>query len=190
MKDILILIIVLLCSALLYIDIEKYGKNYLFIFVGILITTSIYLAITNEESRYISFLIIIIYVSALSIMFGFIIMLNPNARTLKPTLNLKGLSGVEDLKNITRICYIILISLIFYLNRDLDLSYTSHHQNLNILNWWEGISLLNNYEILKTPTLTKVGILLYSNFNYILKLFMSTIILFLALISLFFILIT
>lgn len=67
--------ILVLIFGILFI-IERKPMNIIFNFIGLIITIAILLGFNNVE--YISYLLIIIYCSALTIIFGFVIMLTPS----------------------------------------------------------------------------------------------------------------
>lgn len=66
--------ILVILFGILFI-IERKPMNIIFNFIGLIITIAIILGINNTD--YISYLLIIIYCSALTIIFGFVIMLTP-----------------------------------------------------------------------------------------------------------------
>lgn len=72
--EIIILFIFLSLAFLL----ERKPLNLILNFVGILISLTFLISNEYPEAQYFSFILIIVYTSALSILFGFIIMLNPN----------------------------------------------------------------------------------------------------------------
>lgn len=66
--------LLIILFGLLFI-IEKKPMNILFNFIGLILSVAIILGQNNTE--YLSYLLIIIYCSALTIIFGFVIMLTP-----------------------------------------------------------------------------------------------------------------
>jgi NADH:ubiquinone oxidoreductase subunit 6 (subunit J) len=72
--EIIILFIFLSLAFLL----ERKPLNLILNFVGILISLAFIISNEYPEAQFFSFILIIVYTSALSILFGFIIMLNPN----------------------------------------------------------------------------------------------------------------
>ena len=73
MEGIKILIIIF---GILFI-IERKPMNIIFNFIGLIVTVAI--IIGKYKAEYISYLLIIIYCSALTIIFGFVIMLTPSS---------------------------------------------------------------------------------------------------------------
>ena len=80
--EIIILFIFLSLAFLL----ERKPLNLILNFVGILISLAFLISIEYPEAQYFSFILIIVYTSALSILFGFIIMLNPNNLNISSNL--------------------------------------------------------------------------------------------------------
>ena len=82
----IILLFIFLSLAFL---LERKPLNLILNFVGILISLAFIISNEYPEAQYFSFILIIVYTSALSILFGFIIMLNPNNLTNKIDQKLK-----------------------------------------------------------------------------------------------------
>jgi len=149
--------ILIVLFGLLFI-IERKPMNILFNFIGLIVTVAIILG--KYKVEYISYLIIIIYCSALTIIFGFVIMLTPQ----------KDFKNVSDIKIFLLIPFIIFFTF-FLLNQNSDF------YPLNM-------ELMPNNEIL----INKIGNLLYTEEINIIKFMVATLILLLALVALFYIL--
>jgi hypothetical protein len=222
-------IFLLFCTLFL---IEKKAINILISFVAIIITTAFIIPIIGNysfnlsliiESEYFSYALILVQVSALTILFGFIIMLFPNLAQSNPktsylnsqpiiqgvkttyykdsqrndlsTLSVSHGSSLWGLTIITTlIVSLILLGGLTNLTNilediNINLFYeTSFNSNLNTL-FNKGGDGSIDYEItsFNTMFLRKLGILFYSVEGYIIKLLVLTVILLLAIISLFFI---
>lgn len=104
-------IFILFC--LLFI-IESKAINILISFVGIMITLAIQLAnnqyLLDINGEYISYILILVQVSALTILFGFIIMLYPYTLYNKTKIDILMVSPVTEKSSKTKY---ILFSLIF-----------------------------------------------------------------------------
>jgi NADH:ubiquinone oxidoreductase subunit 6 (subunit J) len=152
--------ILIILFGLLFI-IERKPMNILFNFIGLIVTVAILLG--KYKVEYLSYLIIIIYCSALTIIFGFVIMLTPT----------------EDFKKVSERKIFFLAPFIIFLT-----FFLFNHNSffdpsvLEIVpkNEWE-LTLIN-----------KIGNLLYTEEINIIKFMVSTLILLLALVALFFIL--
>lgn len=202
MENLITILIITLTTSILFIDIGKYSKNYLFMFISIIILLSILLTIKVSEGLYISFIFIIVYVSALSIMFGFLIMLTP---LVTPHIHI---IKRNNLKYLAIICYLLFIYIIYsqFLHQDL-LEINSTINNIPIRGSISGMGMGTHQEcevsikggceygedyggtwwVNKRTILNKLGIELYSKLNNLFKLFLSLIILLISLFSLFFI---
>ena len=162
MEGIKILIIIF---GILFI-IERKPMNIIFNFIGLIVTVAI--IIGKYKAEYISYLLIIIYCSALTIIFGFVIMLTPSS-----------IKEEENNKSEIKIFYLIpfIIFLTIFLFYDNSFLYFFDY-NLNIIEGGEwGKTLIN-----------KIGNLLYTEEINIIKLMIATLILLLALVALFYIL--
>ena len=140
--------------------------NIIFNFIGLIVTVAI--IIGKYKAEYISYLLIIIYCSALTIIFGFVIMLTPSS-----------IKEEENNKSEIKIFYLIpfIIFLTIFLFYDNSFLYFFDY-NLNIIEGGEwGKTLIN-----------KIGNLLYTEEINIIKLMIATLILLLALVALFYIL--
>lgn len=157
MEAIKLLIIVF---GILFI-LERKPMNIIFNFIGLIIAVSILLG--KHDTDYLSYLLIIIYCSALTIIFGFVIMLTP-------TDNFERLSE----KRILFLLPIIIFLTYYTLN-------TSDFISLNTEEIIEG-------EWGKT-IINKIGEMLYMEEINIIRFMIATLILLLALLSLFYILI-
>lgn len=163
------IIFILLFFSLLFL-IETKAINILICFIGIILSVAIKLSNLKEliliQGQYFSYILILVQISALTILFGFIIM-------LYPTLSNNSLNLNPRYKNIILIFLIIGIFIFCIIN--------TNENNLKIEDL-DKIDLESN-----TQFLQKLGILLYSNDNTIFKLIVLTLILLLAIIALFFI---
>lgn len=150
--------ILIILFGLLFI-IERKPMNIIFNFIGLIVSVAIILGQNNSE--YLSYLLIIIYCSALTIIFGFVIMLTPVDNSLIKEKNIKYL-----------IPLIILIT--FFLFQENSYNFTTLDL---VFNNDSNLSLIN-----------KIGSLLYSEEINIFKFMIATLILLLALVALFYIL--
>jgi len=150
--------ILIILFGILFI-IERKPMNIIFNFIGLIVTIAIVLGINNTD--YISYLLIIIYCSALTIIFGFVIMLTPA---------IKKNQFFQDNNILFLFPFIIFIT--FFIFQD----------NMEIP------TILYNDETLVNNFIYKIGNLLYSEEINIMKFMIATLILLLALVALFFIL--
>lgn len=141
--------------------IERKPMNIIFNFIGLIVTVAILLGQNNTE--YISYLLIIIYCSALTIIFGFVIMLTPD----------KDFTNTSEKKIFFLILFIIFIT--FFLFQDTTSSMT------------EVLNIVPNKEWNMT-LINKIGNLIYMEEINIMKFIIATLILLLALVALFYIL--
>lgn len=203
------IIYILLLFCLLFL-IETKAINILLSFVAIMLSLAFILpTITSNvgtiESEYYSYILILVQVSALTILFGFIIMLFPNLshstpktlpkRTIDPEPT-KSMKPSFKLKSITIFISLLLLSFLFFryskgffgLGYDFKLSFL--HHSFQTLNYQGNLitvkEIINNINSSDTLFLRKIGVLLYSVDHNIIKLLVLTIILLLAIISLFF----
>lgn len=210
-------IFILFC--LLFI-IESKAINILISFVGIMITLAIQLAINRYlldiNGEYISYILILVQVSALTILFGFIIMLYPSLSltTQKSIFSRKSPGLISNLnvtnnssKTFRNIFFsIILLGLIYSIYTYLYLDLPTYGWKISTNKITENaISLylsskLQLDTILRfsspewsdcilsgdTELLRKLGTSLYTEDNNIIKLILLTVILLLAIIILFF----
>ncbi len=150
--------ILIILFGVLFI-IERKPMNIIFNFIGLIVTVAVLLGQYNTD--YISYLLIIIYCSALTIIFGFVIMLTPD----------QEFSKTSDIK------YLILIPIIIFITFFLLKENTSTFIiEMVERNEWD-MTLIN-----------KIGNLLYTEEKNIIKLMIATLILLLALVALFYIL--
>ena len=161
MEGIKLLIIIF---GLLFI-IERKPMNIIFNFIGLIVTVAI--IIGKYKAEYISYLLIIIYCSALTIIFGFVIMLTPSS------IKEEEENKKSEIKILYIIPFIIFLTL-FLFNENL----TNNILEMDIIekkDW--GMTLIN-----------KIGNLLYTEEINIIKFMVATLILLLALVALFYIL--
>jgi hypothetical protein len=192
--------------------LEYKAINILISFVGLIISLAIELSYNKGlsfiDGDYFSYILILVQVSALTILFGFIIMLYPTLPIrLKPLKEENSkityiLNKIKSLFNNKLIIIIMLISFILYIkhinskflfeyfytffNPNLDFK---HLNNLSILNTsFLDIEKYNNFNYFQQNTdfLRKLGLSLYTNNNTIIKLIVLTFILLFAIIALFF----
>lgn len=150
--------------------IERKAINKLLTFVGIIITTALLLAEEMKiiDGTYFSYILILIEVSALTILFGFIIMLFPNISTRS------SLSG-PSLFNNPLISIILLIPLLFLL------------QSKTSLNIWNPFAYYSpEFSIEENNFIRKIGFLFFTENCSIFKLILLTLILLFAIVALFF----
>lgn len=152
--------LLILVFGLLFI-LERKPMNIIFNFIGIIISTAILLG--HFDTDYLSYLLIIIYCSALTIIFGFVIMLTPSDH----------FERFYDHKFFLFLPLFIL------------LSYNSLNTS-DVLNNLDNLILLDGDWDL--TFLNKIGYLLYFDDINIIRFFIATLILLLALVALFFIL--
>lgn len=163
MEGIKLLIIIF---GLLFI-IERKPMNIIFNFIGLIVTVAI--IIGKYKAEYLSYLLIIIYCSALTIIFGFVIMLTPIA-------DRKDIENKNQGKG--EIIYLIplIIFLTLFLFNDSTVLNIPLEGDIIERKDWE-MTLIN-----------KIGNLLYTEEINIVKFMIATLILLLALVSLFYIL--
>jgi len=164
MEGIKLLIIIF---GLLFI-IERKPMNIIFNFIGLIVTVAI--IIGKYKAEYLSYLLIIIYCSALTIIFGFVIMLTPSSKKEEE----------ENKKSEMKIVYLIpfIIFLTFFLFYDNDYFNLLEMEKIEIIerkDW--GMTLIQ-----------KIGNILYTEEINIIKFMIATLILLLALVALFYIL--
>ena len=147
--------ILIIIFSLLFV-LETKPMNIIFNFIGIIISVAFLIGYNNAD--YISYLLIIIYCSALTIIFGFVLMLIPSTFFLEKKGKYIG---------------VFIAILYIFLNHKKYFFYLTS----------ENIEKNNNIYYL----INKIGNLLYLDLNNIIKFFISTLILLLALIALFFI---
>lgn len=198
MNEIYILFLIL---GVLFI-IENKSINLLAYYVGMVILIAILISIYPDLNNiqqlwngisYISYMLVLVQISALTILFGFIIMLYPNNNTdilIKKKKMSNNIRNIEIKKFLFYfiIFLIVVISIIFYIS----------NFNINIIEniifknggGWE-ISEINNVLNIENNTsifIKKISYLLYCDPSNILKFIILTIILLFAIICLFFIL--
>lgn len=205
---------------------ENKAINILIAYIGLLISISILLpffpyvqslhmgiegpllaTLSTIEGEYYSYIIILVQVSALTILFGFIIMLFPSlSRSIsKRTLPLN--ISQSDKLEIFKISNLIVIFLVFLIiSFSFPYIFTRYDYNISSLLFNSllysptlcdivsiedsndiPLNFIKNYVSLEeSPFLRKLGLSLFNNDSTILKLFILTFILLLAIISLFF----
>lgn len=158
MEAIKLLIIVF---GILFI-LERKPMNIIFNFIGLIIATAILLA--KYDTDYLSYLLIIIYCSALTIIFGFVIMLTPDNNWLSARISEKRIFLLLPL----------IIFLTYYTLNTTDLL-NSHLSTVLEGDW--NLTIIN-----------KIGNMLYIEEINIIRFMIATLILLLALVALFYIL--
>lgn len=148
--------ILIILFGVLFI-IERKPMNIIFNFIGLIVTVAIIIGKNNSE--YISYLLIIIYCSALTIIFGFVIMLTPD----------------KDFTKTSEIKMLIFIPIVIFL------TYFIFKENTSTF-------IIEMAEINDMTLINKIGNLLYGEEINIIKLMIATLILLLALVALFYIL--
>ena len=195
--------------------IETKAINILFSFVGIIITLAIKIGTMNNISpEYYSYILILVQVSALTILFGFIIMLYPSsANTMIPSTSENSNNWFQDtntlkgqfiLKSLKLGFFISLFIIIYFILHNIyplsgGLKYESVINTFSMYldSYIHPISnnpsLANTIDVNIQDKLTqgeiiveKLGLAFYTDYNNILKLFLITIILLLAIIALFY----
>lgn len=174
---------ILLLFSILFL-LENKAINILICFVGLLITLALIIptikenGIINIEAEYYSYILILVQVSALTILFGFIIMLFPTLSYSKPTnIDKKFFS------NNYYYLFFLLVILILYNIEIPILSDIVSKINSSIYIIQDKTQNINQ----DTFFLRKLGYYLYHLDNNIIKLLILTIILLLTIIALFFI---
>lgn len=185
--------------------IEKRAINILISFVGLIISVAIMLpsiqSLEKIDGEYYSYILILVQVSALTILFGFIIMLFPHLSHTTPTNILNRYNNINKYIKISIILLALFILLIYIttnnynynlveiLNNNLRsrlISFNLLNNKLDLIKENYKIGIINNIQT-DTSFIRKIGESLYSFDNSIMKLIILTIILLLAIISLFFI---
>lgn len=162
MEAIKLLIIVF---GILFI-LERKPMNILFNFIGLIIATAILLA--KYDTDYLSYLLIIIYCSALTIIFAFVIMLTP-------TNNFERISTSPKVMGCGIFVFLPLIIFITY--------YTLNTTDL--LNYNLSTVLEGDWDL---TIINKIGNMLYMEEINIIRFMIATLILLLALVALFYVL--
>lgn len=146
--------------------------NYIGITIILAIILSLYGPMNLIEGEYISYILILVQISALTILFGFIIMLYPRQIIKKDKMN----------KFLILFSFII-ISLFFnsFFSKFFfeDFSFPNH--------FLQGSLESHNFSYYDIKLLRNIGELLYTDNNTIVKFLVLTIILLLAIVGLFFI---
>lgn len=151
--------LLIILFGLLFI-LERKPMNIIFNFIGLIITVAILLGLYNTD--YLSYLLIIIYCSALTIIFGFVIMLTPDLYFAK----------TSEIK-----IYFLIPIIIFFTFFSFNSTSLDHSIPMLILDNETNMTILN-----------KIGNLLYTEELNIFKFIIATLILILALVALFYIL--
>ena len=180
--------------------IERKAINILICFVGIVLTLAIQIStifyidkniniLSLIDGQYFSYILILVQVSALTILFGFIIMLYP---TLSKDVNFKSSITLGTLKFKSKkliFIFLILLEILIYIffYQYFDLIKSFFYSFYNEFYYWlpsnYTLSQLNDFD---TSFLRKLGNNLYNDENNIIKLIFLTIILLFAIIALFF----
>lgn len=135
-----------------------------------------------KDIEYISYVIILVQISALTILFGFIIMLYP----------IQELSSPQGLKNIIKpnikIVFILITLILIYSIKSINI--IEIYKNI----YWEEELIKIGAEKIKIPKsgesikiLKTIGELLYTDNNIIIKLIILTLILLIAIVAIFYI---
>ncbi len=156
MEAIKLLIIVF---GILFI-LERKPMNIIFNFIGLIIATAILLG--KYDTDYLSYLLIIIYCSALTIIFGFVIMLTPS----------------DNFERFSEKRFFFLLPFIIFLTY-----YTLNTTDL--LNYNLSTVLEGDWDL---TIINKIGNMLYMEEINIIRFMIATLILLLALVALFYIL--
>jgi len=192
MNEIYILFLIL---GTLFI-IENKSINLLAYYVGMVILIAILISIYPHYLgiSYISYMLVLVQISALTILFGFIIMLYPKNNT-KILIKQKNISNKIKNPINNNYCLILLLLkifftiLIFLIYPELKIFNIIKYFFIKDLGW--DISNINNITNIENNTsifIKKISYLLYSEPSNIFKFMILTIILLFAIICLFFIL--
>lgn len=187
----LIFLLIIFCLALL---LETKPFNLIFNFVGILLSISLLIGSFYSIGQYLSYILIIVYSSALTILFGFIIMLNPDSQI---SWDVKSIKTIK--LSLLILLTIIGLSIISIINMDIISIYDQYYyiikdsflQLYNVTSTFSSTSEVSqnfNNLLYDQSLLNKLGDSLYNNPTTIIKLLIASLILFLALVSLFFLL--
>ena len=163
--------------------IERKAINKLLTFVGIIITTALLLAehLKIIDGTYFSYILILIEVSAFTILFGFIIMLFPTISTRTPSSNLLPLFQPITISYGPFILLILplIFLLSFYWYPITLYPPFSNLEELYYTNLGELYDESNNF-------IRKIGLLFFTENCSIFKLILITLILLFAIVALFF----
>ncbi|PJF20192.1 NADH dehydrogenase subunit 6 (mitochondrion) [Paramicrosporidium saccamoebae] len=178
--------------------IETKAINILICFVGIMITVALQLSLnfnlSSIDGQYFSYILILVQVSALTILFGFIIMLYPSLSISTPTTSIVVSNNKFENLDIQKGNKLIITLLFFFFLFNsvgiyfygLDF-YSFFFTTIKQLIPQKEIAInFNIEEEQDTLFIRKLGYYLYSDSNNILKLIFLTIILLFAIIALFF----
>jgi len=181
--------ILLTIFSLLFL-IENKSINNLANYIGIVISLAILISLNFHFCKYISFILILIQISALTILFGLIIMLFPKNNTLPYNENSEeGLIRTNPPLNISYLYFplIILISLFLLFNFNFEGIYLPNSSPFLHFdsNYWN-LSLSES----SNSFLLKIGQLFYTEPNTIIKFFFLTFLLFFAIIALFYLILS
>lgn len=180
MNEITILLIIF--SLLFLIEIKSI--NNLANYIGIVLSIAILISLYFPSLSYISFILILIQISALTILFGLIIMLFPNNHTLPISIfsSIKGNNQGIIISNKDKSIFILLFLLFILFNLDFSFSPFSFFPNLEYLNI--------NYIYIITgdvnDLLYKIGQAFYTDPHFISKFLLLTFLLFFAIVALFY----
>lgn len=180
MNEVYILFIIF---SLLYL-LETKAINKLANYIGLVLIFAILLAFTSSQLEYLSYILILVQISALTILFGFVIMLFGN----KPEITLTKIGELPNYYYFSNAVWGILISIIMgSILKINNLNITSFVKQLSepvlgLKNTLELDSNLNENNFLLTLALA-----LYQDPNNIIKFLLLTLLLFFSILALFFI---
>ena len=162
--------------------LEKKNINKLANYIGLVLILAIILSLINVH--YFSYILILVQISALTILFGFILMLYSDQNSIK--INEKNL-WINIIKYIILYFLILFIILFFYNSFSLiDFSLIFSKFSINLLP--EKINLLFNNDIIEEMNesliIPNLSLLLFN--EYLINLLVITILLLFAIIALFF----
>lgn len=151
---------------------ERKPMNIIFNFIGLIIATAILLG--KYDTDYLSYLLIIIYCSALTIIFGFVIMLTPSD-------NWQSTGISKDIRIYLLLPFIIFLTYFSFNSYE----FLNNHIPTTIENLTENRILEGDWNL---TIINKIGNMLYMEEINIIRFMIATLILLLALVALFYIL--
>jgi NADH-quinone oxidoreductase subunit J len=161
-------LIIIVITGLMYI-IETRPLYSILKYIVIIISLSMY--ILDYGLNYMSYILIIIYLSALAILFAFVIMFFTNLTTFNKSNTYYSKSGAKSHHLPVVLFYslflIVILSTIFYLIYTTKTNY----------------NFMENEKMIVTDLIKKIGVILYNNNMVIWNLFGVTFILFVALVG-------
>lgn len=160
--------LLILIFAALFI-VERKPMNIIFNFIGLVVTVAILLGQSGMD--YLSYLLIIIYCSALTIIFGFVIMLTPTSYSSTPTKRTSA--------TLLTVLAVTLAIVLFNYSAPFEITSSTIFDGgcLDMVEKKDSWNVIN-----------KIGNLLYTEEINIIKFMIATLILLLALVALFFVL--